>query len=133
MYNSILIVSIFNNRYVVTTRHNLRLNGGKAFAGINYKKREIRLDRNMSVDTAYASLGHEIIHAILFHSGAKNLLNDTGEETICDAIAEGIKHIIDYKNFKKWFTLQQTMLVKSKGSGIPKDINLDEYPASVSI
>ncbi len=76
---------------------------GYIFGAINTSKRTILIDATQTSECAYETLGHEIIHAGLGHSGLRNMLTDSKEEAICDALSDIGCHYVDKDKFTAWF------------------------------
>jgi len=58
------------------------------------KRLEITVDPKCADDLVQSTFFHELVHAALYLSSTKELLNDKTEENVCDAVANALNDLI---------------------------------------
>ena len=84
------------------TEHTDAFNIDTHFGQVDFKKAEIRLNKDLSDAVKQEALVHEIVHAVLVHIGRSDLSED---ETFVQSFANAINQTftvneIDWKNIK---------------------------------
>lgn len=87
-------VLIFGQIYDVVRNPATVSEAGNVIGLFDYDARRIYISNDVAIDAQLESFYHEVVHAILSHSGLTNLLDEKMEEAVCSALATGLLRFV---------------------------------------